>query len=46
MEYVQLFDTQAKQQDEFCDLKEEPTSNWLDDKLLDIPSQMGQFIEC
>lgn len=49
MEYLQLFSTTAKPE-EFCEIKEDKPNNinWLDDKLLDIPSQMGhgQFIQC
>lgn len=47
-EYLQLFNTTKVE--ECCEVKEESTGNftWIDDKLLDIPSQMGhgQFIQC
>ena len=47
MEYLELFNTNNKQE-ECSDLREETTSStcWLEDKSIEVPHQLGQFIQC
>lgn len=49
MEYLELFNTNTKLE-EFCELKEDSTTTannyWLEDKLIDVAPQLGQFIQC
>lgn len=47
MEYLELYNTNNKQE-ECAEIKEESTSSnfWLEDKSIEVPQQLGQFIQC